>query len=265
MGFMTHPDEEAGKTSMAMTDCRPKKPVVVTTYGHPGWAWGSLILPMMEQQPLYNQINFSVTVVDWENDTTNLTRVNGYICPADAADQTFTVLDQNGKVAQVPQIMPVSNYVGVFGTGFMPEVPGPSDGLFGRNSQVTLRDVQDGTSNTLAVGERGSNLAYSTWPARVPGGYLFPTSVVQAGGPFNTTTGVPSCAFVLAPVGLVDAPRTPNNKSGHPEDFSSRHPGGVNFLFADGSVRFLKDSIAYRTFLSLATVNGGEVISADQY
>ena len=52
---------------------------------------------------------------------------------------------------------------------------------------------------------------------------------------------------------------------GHPEDFSSLHPGGANFLFADGSVRFLRDSIRFRTFLSLATRRGREVISADEY
>jgi prepilin-type processing-associated H-X9-DG protein len=71
--------------------------------------------------------------------------------------------------------------------------------------------------------------------------------------------------MVLAPVGLDDPPRTPNNRSGHPEDFSSRHPGGANFLFADGSVRFLKDGVSYRAFLSLATRDGGEIVSAEQY
>ena len=39
----------------------------------------------------------------------------------------------------------------------------------------------------------------------------------------------------------------------------------MNFLFADGSVRFVKDSISYRTFLSLATRRGREVVSADEY
>ncbi len=73
------------------------------------------------------------------------------------------------------------------------------------------------------------------------------------------------CAWLVAPVGLVDLPRTPNNASGHPEDFSSRHPGGVNFLFADGSVHFIKDSIGSSTFLSLATRRGHEVVSADEF
>ena len=44
---------------------------------------------------------------------------------------------------------------------------------------------------------------------------------------------------------------------------SSRHPGGVNVLFMDGSVKFIKNSINYNTWYAVGTHNGGEVISAD--
>ena len=46
---------------------------------------------------------------------------------------------------------------------------------------------------------------------------------------------------------------------------NSYHPGGVNTLMADGSVRFMKDSININTWMALGTRNGGEVISADSY
>ena len=45
----------------------------------------------------------------------------------------------------------------------------------------------------------------------------------------------------------------------------SRHPGGVNSLFCDGSVKFMKNSIAMNTWRALSTTHGGEVISADAY
>jgi prepilin-type processing-associated H-X9-DG protein len=45
----------------------------------------------------------------------------------------------------------------------------------------------------------------------------------------------------------------------------SAHPGGVNVLFLDGSVKFIKDTVNYNTWFALGTRNGGEVISADQY
>jgi prepilin-type processing-associated H-X9-DG protein len=47
--------------------------------------------------------------------------------------------------------------------------------------------------------------------------------------------------------------------------FKSRHPGGVNFLFADGSVHFLKNSISRVTYCALGSRNGGEIISSDAY
>ena len=270
-GFITHADAEmAAGTPAAFPggpseNCRPTKPVDVQTYGPPGWAWGSLILPQLEQSSLYTQINFGQTVVDYDNDTVNHIRVNAFVCPSDAADPTFTVVDPNGKVATVPQVMPLSNYVGVFGTGSIPEVPLTSDGVFGRNTKVGVVDIRDGTGQTLAVGERSGRLGYATWTARVPGGYLFPTPTLQAGGPRTPALGVPSCAMVLAPVGIADGPRGPNNGKRHPEDFGSLHPGGVNFLYADGSVRFLKNAVSHRVFLSLATRDGGEVVSDDQY
>jgi prepilin-type processing-associated H-X9-DG protein len=51
----------------------------------------------------------------------------------------------------------------------------------------------------------------------------------------------------------------------HVEDYWSRHPGGVNFLMGDGSVKFLKNSIAPNVFRSLATKGNGEVVSSDAY
>ena len=46
---------------------------------------------------------------------------------------------------------------------------------------------------------------------------------------------------------------------------SSYHPGGSNFAFGDGSVRFIKDAIDMRIYESLGTRNGGEVVSSDSY
>ena len=49
--------------------------------------------------------------------------------------------------------------------------------------------------------------------------------------------------MILGPVGTEDGPRTPNHPEAHVEDYWSRHPGGVNFLFGDGSVKFIKNAI----------------------
>lgn len=269
-GFISHNDMTVnpltgGTISTTSTNCQPLNPVFSGLFGYPGWAWGSMILPYIEQTALFNQINFAVTDVDWPNDTINLIRVAGYICPADNPPATFQVLDAWGNSPPVPMYMAWSNYVGVYGTGTVDLTTTTCDGVFGMNTTTSFEKISDGLSQTMAIGERSSQLSPATWPALVPGGWLFPTAIYSAGGPFIPGNGVTDCSWLVAPVGLVDPPRTPNNASGHPEDFSSRHPGGANFLFADGSVHFLKDSISFRTFLSLATRRGREVISADEY
>jgi prepilin-type processing-associated H-X9-DG protein/prepilin-type N-terminal cleavage/methylation domain-containing protein len=251
--------------AVASPNCQPVSPVFSTLYGYPGWGWGTLLLPQIEQSVLYNQFNFSYTAVDWANDTASMIPISVYLCPSDPAPRSFQVLDAWGNPSFTPILLPTANYLGVLGTGVIPDVPLTFDGLFGANSATNFRDMIDGSSQTLAVGERAHTLSVASWMTMVPGGWLFPATLFNAGGPFQPANGVPACGYILAPVGLVDAPRTPNNKSGHPEDFSSFHNGGVNFLFADGSVRFVKNSVDYRTFLSLATRSGGEVVSSDQY
>jgi type II secretory pathway pseudopilin PulG len=57
----------------------------------PGWAWGSSILPPMEQDPHYHSINFSLSTYYPENDTASVTRINSYICPSDVTRELVRV------------------------------------------------------------------------------------------------------------------------------------------------------------------------------
>jgi len=69
----------------------------------------------------------------------------------------------------------------------------------------------------------------------------------------------------LGPIGLEDGTRTINNPEAHVEDYWSRHPGGCNFLFADGSVHFLKSSISPIPYRALGTRNFNEVVSSGAF
>ena len=236
----------------------------------PGWAWGSMILPQMEQDPLYHSINFSLSVAYPDNDTASFTRVSGYLCPSDTTRELASVYGYYPSwfpPAESPVLdqLAGSNYVGMFGIGEIGTHPGGGEGCFFRNSRVTIANITDGTSNTIAIGERSHTLSYVTWTARSLGGWLYKTSAVEGGADSFNPDPEECWTQVLGPVGTTDGRRTPNNPEAHVEDYWSLHPGGVNFLFADGSVHMIKNAINPMVYRALATRGMGEVVSADSY
>ncbi len=252
-----------------------------------GWAWGSMILPYLEQGPVYNSINFNLSVAYHQNDTASLTTVNLYLCPSDFGPDTIPVFADPPDPAQpgtysaanVVDTLARGNYVGMYGIGEICAQSGSLDsvnnngagpegthaGMFYRNSHVSFADITDGSSSTIAVGERSHNLSYVTWVARSIDGWLGKTSPLEGGTDKFDPSPEESWTQIMGPVGLEDGTRTINNPEAHVEDYWSLHPGGANMLFADGSVHFLKSSINPIPWRSLATRNLGEVISSDSY
>ena len=134
--------------------------------------------------------------------------------------------------------------------------PGVLRGMFDctTNQIVRVASITDGTSNTIASGEAlpAQRADLNVWQysanadgTTVPMNYPTPLNCDTAGG-FGTSNWASRCAYTNT-------------------GFKSKHPGGGNFLFADGSVHFLKQSIAMTTYCALGSRNGGEVISADAY
>jgi prepilin-type N-terminal cleavage/methylation domain-containing protein/prepilin-type processing-associated H-X9-DG protein len=248
-----------------------------------GWAWGSMILPQMEQGPLFNSINFNLSVAYKDNDTCSTALVASYLCPSDGGKSVIPVLADPPDPANpsftgslIVDYVSKGNYVGMWGLGEICAGSGARDqpnmgavgspsGMFYRNSRTSVADVTDGTSQTIAIGERSHNLSYVTWTARSITGWLGKTSFIEGGTDQFNPSPEECWTQVLGPAGLEDGPRTPNHPMAHVEDYWSRHPGGVNFLYADGSVRFIKSSIHPVAYRALATRSGQEVVSSDQY
>ena len=236
-----------------------------------GWGWATSILPFIEQQTTYSQINLSKDITDPANATVRMTTLGVFLCPSDGGKSTFTVqalggssplTGSDGQPVQVAH----GNYVGVFGNpeitpdpGFLSTAPERAithRGMFCRNTAVRLRDVTDGTSNTIFVGERTSDLAYATWTGAVTGGQVPPDPINPYGyGP----EGAP--VLVLGHTGDASdvPPHTPNSKVNHVDDYHSTHPHGVNFLFVDGSVRMISNEIDPTLWWALGTRAGGEI------
>jgi prepilin-type N-terminal cleavage/methylation domain-containing protein/prepilin-type processing-associated H-X9-DG protein len=243
----------------------------------PGWGWAAFLLPDLEQNNIYRQVQFDKGIKDPAHAALRMISLPVFLCPSDGAPPTFTVdlLDDPTPDYSTPlrdgQGNPVqlahSNYVGIFGNpeitvdpGFLLPDPDRSlahQGMFYRNSKLRIADVTDGTSNTLFVGERSSNLAFATWTGAVNRGQVPPRLPDTFGfGP----EGAP--VLVLGHTGDASdvPPHTPNSPVSHVDDFWSRHPQGVNFLFVDGSVRNISDTISPPVWWALGTRAGGEVI-----
>ena len=134
-------------------------------------------------------------------------------------------------------------------------------GVFYRNSQTRLTDVTDGTSQTVLIGDRAWAQAQRAW-AGAPAGALMRAGAMN---PWPNATAPAPC-LALAHNNWVNI-RT--DSDGGLDDFSSNHPGGVNLLFADGSVHFVRsilgDGQDRRDFWALGTRAGEDVVQSLDY
>jgi prepilin-type N-terminal cleavage/methylation domain-containing protein/prepilin-type processing-associated H-X9-DG protein len=225
----------------------------------PGWGWAAMLLPQFEQTPIFNAINFSLAIETAANSTSRLANVNNFLCPSDPSATAYWAVHRDAAtgapVRNICQVAP-SNYVGMYGTG----EPGPDgDGVLFRDSMIALRDVTDGTTQTIFAGERSHRLGEATWVGSVTDAVMFPTDNDNIGRYVTET----SSGMVLGHAGEGAGPGDPRSDV---NQFYSLHAArGVNFLFGDGHVTFLKATMNYKTYLALATRAGGEVVSADAY
>ena len=224
----------------------------------PGWGWASMLLPNLENTSVYSAINFNLAIESPPNLTARLATASVFLCPSDTVKPAWDALarDPSGTPNRVICQVAPSNYVGMFGTS-EPGIDG--DGIFFRDSRVGLRDITDGTSQTIALGERSHRLGEATWVGSVTGAMLFP----DQGD--NDRVGRPRTEAAPGMIlGHAGERKGPGDPSGDVNQFYSNHSGGgVDFLFADGHVAFLKQTIDYRTYLALCTRAGGETISGD--
>lgn len=226
--------------------------------------WRGFILPFMDQTPLYNEMDSEYNGGTTYPNLTAWTKVIvAYNCPSDPSASR----QDAGHVASwsdSPTAGAVTSYFGNAGsnqvnggggcaacgictgscvcysptTDFAGAGTGDVTGMFAlRGTRIRIRDVTDGTSNTLLVGE--SRIGDSTTDILVPAQWMEPMSMMSVVWGINQ--GVATCGY-------------------YSKGFGSTHEGGAHFLMGDGAVRFLSENIDMGTLSALSTRSKNEIV-----
>ncbi|MGL4550734.1 MAG: DUF1559 domain-containing protein [Gemmataceae bacterium] len=239
-------------------------------YSSRSWSFLAFLLPHLEQQNVYRAGDIPNATLAASSATAQ--PVATFLCPSDQMSSLRTFSQRSRYAQTTTYLVGLTSYKGVLGSNFNygdfananPAFRNGGDGFWGANglfsldnwkSPSTLVGISDGTSNTLAVGEDIFTPAYANG--------------TQPGNGFSWAHSVEATLTCATPPNyLKHANGTPINTSsnaasewGSYHGFKSRHTGGVMFVFADGSVRFVGDAIALSTYRAMASYQGGEVFA----
>ncbi len=237
-------------------------------------SWSADILPYIDQANIYNKIDF-LNASPWNGGGATsahlaaiYTPIPVYLCPSSTTTPVngylWSTTSHYGAQAAI-------HYVAIMGSTRV-DVIRSDDGMFFKNSMISIRDVTDGTSNTMAIGEysglangqpkssigtAGPEVSYGWFnnPAwfgnydNGPGNEATYAYSIQIGA-YKTVTYAPNIAYFQG-TGAASASRTYN------QSLKSAHEGGVHILMADGAVRFISENIALLTLYNLADREDG--------
>ncbi len=260
------------------------------------WSVFARISGYMEQSSLYNAINYNLTYSAADNTTVSITQLPFLYCPSDPGNHIDdATMGNTGYATTSYGTCDGDWYVFSINWG-PPNSQGPRNrSMFGPSVSRTIANVTDGLSNSMAISEGligHLQARHCSSSAGTPPPGFSPYGIPAPGSASITQLAslVASCANPPLPIGHTRwsnggvyysgfttalPPNQPidwdwiDENDGGPTymslSASSKHSGGVNTLFGDGSVRFIKNSVDPTTWRSLGTIAGNEVISADAY
>jgi prepilin-type N-terminal cleavage/methylation domain-containing protein/prepilin-type processing-associated H-X9-DG protein len=239
-GIMVPIGSGAGEILQSSCPNCPQPPVV----GYWG-SWLTYILPFMDNAPLYGELDLTWREYGYCDGPTSpgATVIPPYLCPADYVPSTTI---QYGAYS-----FGVNSYFSNAGTKAWPVANASLNGVMYYNSSIKLKQITDGPSNTLLAGER-----YSQDPG-------------MTDAQLADVRGWAWCNYNSGEDHLGDTSYAINSQSAvignqsRLNNFGSGHGGGANFVFCDGSVHFLRDSVSIVTLQRLSVPNDGNVVSFD--
>lgn len=268
----------------------------------PGWAWSAMLLPYLDQGNITSGLTPDAPVWAAEHADLVASNLNVFLCPSSSGDTgPILVKDEfdnpltiGGRQIRLGRSHYIASHgqescwgeecgsAGTAGDGnvvFTDIYAGATspvtingnaravaDGPFYRNSYTRFRDIVDGPSNTIFVGEHSSRLSDKTWAGVVPGAFVHPRFTSPENGPDAAAVLVLGHAGPSG--GELDITGNPiihpiNFPTFHVGQMYSEHPGGGHVLFGDGSVRFLSENIDLIVFAELSSIAEGETISGE--
>ncbi len=224
-----------------------KGPVLDEAKGY-GFGWLVRLLPYMEKKNVYNHFDHKVGLYEEVNFTTRTNLIQGFLCPSD-----------NGAKARGEDRVAMTNYAGVHHDVEAP-IAADNHGVLFLNSAIAYEDITDGTSQTLFIGEKLNDGLGLGWASGTR------ASLRNTGTPLNPRRGSgPVVVWTDSGPEQRKDEDVETNDPRHVGGFGSRHPGGANFVFGDGSVKFVKDSIDMTVYRLLGNRADGENIGSDKY
>jgi prepilin-type N-terminal cleavage/methylation domain-containing protein/prepilin-type processing-associated H-X9-DG protein len=250
--------------------------------------WFILMLPQFEQGTLANAFNYTVgaggpliglPVGFFANSTVTATKIGIFQCPSDIENK-FQITPQYVGGALSGPISSKGNYVASWGNTQWDQsnivISGTTipylQSAFGHNGNIGLNRFTDGTSNSVVMAEiiQGAqfDIRGAIWQS-VPGGShyesrLAPNRTVDAYGSPIVGDRLNQVIFCVNQPPYLPCTGGGGDRASY-AGARSRHPGGINSLLGDGSVRFFKDTVNPQVWIQINSINGGEVVSADAY
>jgi prepilin-type N-terminal cleavage/methylation domain-containing protein len=223
--------------------------------GGPGWAWGAMIMPFIEEASLHEQLNMAASIRSEASATVRLATVPLFACPSDDNFEPIIDIPSKSSTKIICQ-MAAGSYVGSAGT-IRPTCKicrDQFDGVFGRNRAIEPRELQDGLSKTLAIGERAAHWSRPAIWGVVPNSKILDNQQpgLYAAGP----------AYVLGTTFHEGFNIETSTEMAHgtmgtfAESFGSQHVGGAFFMFCDAGVRFVWDVADPAIMNALSTRDG---------
>ncbi len=208
------------------------------------WGWPAFVLPYVEQKALFDQIDFAANVNDPAMDAARLSPFALVMCPSDREAGIASIVNFDGGKEAMKAA--TSSYAACYGAmGLLADLPDQGNGVMYCNSRNGLRNIKDGSSQTLLVGERGAFFARAPWAGVIPQA----GAVTTPNAPVYMAIMDPFPTLMMARIGS----RPLHNPFSEPYDFFSPHDGICHFLFADGSVHALSIDVDPLVLQALAT------------